>query len=167
MTTLIAIDPGQMTGVFVGGYSETEPLERTAYAQIPGGLAGFSEWLSHKFEVGYIWDTIVSEKFSTRPMSRQYKLEELEPIRIEGMLAWVFEQEIVWQAPAKMVLRQGSTQAERKRKSDDVLRDGGLWLTGKDVDYKDANDANAAAKHALAYMRSIKHAPTLAHYFQR
>ena len=62
-----------------------------------------------------------------------------------------------------MVLRNGATQAERKRNSDNVLRETGWWLTGSDpnVNYKDANDANAAAKHALAYMRSIGHEPTI------
>lgn len=166
MTTLIAIDPGQMSGVFMGWFDDSVPLTRMSFIQMPGGLAGMEQVIRDLGGDLKQFDVVVSEKFSTRPMSRQYKLEELEPIRIEGMIQWL-RSDTVWQAPAKMVLRQGSTQAERKRKSDDVLRDGGLWLTGKDVDYKDANDANAAAKHALAYMRSIKHAPTLAYYFQR
>jgi hypothetical protein len=38
----------------------------------------------------------------------------------------------------------------------------GLWSTGKkDIGKKDANDVNAAQKHALAYLRSIGHQPTL------
>lgn len=166
LTTLIAIDPGQMSGVFIGKFDEVSQLRRLGYAQVPGGFAGIAEWFDSQIDAGFTWDVVVSEKFSTRPMSRQYKLEELEPIRIEGLIQWL-RPDVVWQAPAMMVLRQGDTQAQRKRNSDDVLRRGGLWLTGKDVNYKDANDANAAAKHALAYMRSIKHAPTIAHYFQR
>lgn len=166
MTKLIAIDPGQMSGVFMGWYDEVTPLSRMSYVQMPSGRAGMAQVIRNLGGNLEQFDVVVCEKFSTRPMNRQYRLEELEPIRIEGMIEYVHPG-VVWQPPGMMVLRQGQTQAERKRKSDDVLREGGLWLTGKDVDYKDANDANAAAKHALAYMRSIRHAPTLAYYFQQ
>lgn len=166
MTTLIAIDPGQMSGYFIGHYGPNTPLARTEFGMVPGGFEGIADIIANGLDGLEHFDVVVCEKFSTRPMSRQYKLEELEPIRIEGLVSWL-RPDTVWQAPAMMVLRQGDTQAQRKRNSDDVLRRGNLWLTGTDVSYKDANDANAAAKHALAYMRSIKHAPTLAHYFQR
>lgn len=166
----MAIDPGMMSGIFLGSFGQHEPLVRLAFDQVPGGQGGLAQALTRRFceydisNYGPV-DVLVVEKFSTRPMNRQYRLEELEPIRIEGMLA-DRRHDIVWQPPAMMVLRQGQSQAERKRRSDDVLRQSGLWLTGKDVDYKDANDANAAAKHALSYMRSIRHTPTLKHYFQ-
>lgn len=156
MTFLMVVDPGMASGFFFGEYDAMSPLLRTGYAQIPGGLKGVMGYVS-----GLHPEIIVSEKFAPRPIGgRQYKLDELEPIRIEGFLEMVWPN-IIWQRPAAMVLREGATQAERKRKSDDILRRNGWWLTGKDVGLKDANDANAAAKHALAYMRSIGHMPTL------
>lgn len=156
MTKLIAIDPGMTSGVFVGEYDDLAPLLRTGYAQIPGGIKGFAAW----FIANRIWllDTIICEKFVPLPMARSWKLDELEPIRIEGMLD---AYNPVWQRSMAMVLRDGATQAARKKNSDDLLRRNGWWLTGKDVGLKDANDANAAAKHALAYMRSIGHMPTI------
>lgn len=159
MTTLMVVDPGQMSGYFYGEFSESKPLTRLGYKQVPGGSLGF-----HAFMEGRRADVVVSEKFAPRPIgNRLYKLEELEPLRIEGWLE-IEHPNIIWQPPSAMVLKNGSSQAERKRNSDDVLRRNGWWLTGKNVDYKDANDANAAAKHALAYMRSIRHAPTIDAY---
>lgn len=157
---LVAIDPGMATGVFVGEYDETTPLLRTGFIQIPGGLPAFSDWFIENLTYydSAKWDVLVCEKFAPRPMARTLKLDELEPIRIEG---WLYEYSPEWQRPGAMVLKDGATQAERKRNSDDVLRRNGWWLTGKDVGLKDANDANAAAKHALAYMRSIGHAPSI------
>lgn len=156
MTTLMVVDPGQMSGVFFGEFDAATPLMRTGYMQVPGGIQGLVRALS-----GAHPEVVVSERFSPRPNGgRQYHLNELEPIRIEGWIEIMFPR-VIWQTPGAMVLKSGATQAERKRRSDDVLRSAGWWLTGKDVDYKDANDANAAAKHALAYMRSIGHAPTI------
>jgi hypothetical protein len=161
MTTyLTVIDPGMTSGFFFGTYDDMTPLFRTGFRQLPGGATAFDEYMQELDDEGHAWDIIVCEKFAPRPMARTLKLEELEPIRIEGMLQKGFEH-IHWQRPAAMVLRQGDTQAARKKNSDDLLRRNGWWLTGKDVGLKDANDANAAAKHALAYMRSIGHMPTI------
>ena len=160
MTKLIAIDPGMTSGVFVGEYDDMSPLLRTGYAQIPGGIKGFSRWMDDAYP-DIFGATVVCEKFVPLPMARSWKLDELEPIRIEGLLYDYWTDRIVWQRSMAMVLRDGATQAERKKNSDDLLRRNGWWLTGKDVGLKDANDANAAAKHALAYMRSIGHMPTI------
>jgi hypothetical protein len=155
------------TGVFVGEYDDTTPLFRTGFIQIPGGIEGFSRWLFDNM-LGYseergeyaLWDRMVCEKFNPHPMARSWKLDELEPIRIEGFL---YQWNPKWQKPGAMALKDGPnwTQAQRKRASDDLLRRNGWWLTAKDTGLKDANDANAAAKHALAYMRSIGHMPTI------
>ena len=161
MTTyLTVIDPGMTSGFFFGNYSDLQPLVRTGFRQLPGGAAAFDSYMQELDDEGHEWDIIVCERFTPRPVARAWRLAELEPIRIEGMLEKGFEH-IVWQRPAAMVLRDGKDQAERKRLSDDVLRRNGWWLTGKDVGLKDANDANAAAKHALAYMRSIGHMPSI------
>ena len=158
MTTLMAIDPGMMSGYFYGEFDELTPLMRIGYKQIPGGSKGLFDFLQ-----GRIADVVVCEKFTPRPNGgRQFRLDEFEPIRIEGWME-VFYPNVAWQKPAAMVLRNGATQTERKRSSDNVLRETGWWLTGSDpnVNYKDANDVNAAAKHALAYIRSIGHEPTI------
>lgn len=163
MTTLLAIDPGMRTGLFFGQYTESTPLMRTGFLQLDGGLGGFKPWLEKQFNKGMDWDVWVCEKFVPLPMARSFKLAELEPIRIEGMLEWVSD-EVIFQRSGAMVLANepNATTARRKKLSDDVLKRAGWWLTGKrDLNMSDANDANAAAKHALAYMRSIGHEPTI------
>lgn len=147
------------SGLFWGHYNLLTPLTRDGFAQVPGGLDGVMDFLE---ELDLYHDVIVCERFDPRPMARQFRTAELEPIRVEGAVKRAYRSwEIVWQRPASMVLAGGDTQAERKRKSDDILRRNGWWLTGKDVGLADANDANAAAKHALAYMRNIGHEPSI------
>lgn len=155
-----------MSGIFWGEYDDDTPLTRTGYMQVPGALEGLLNELYPN--PGECWldefDAVVCEKFTPRPKEAQWKLEELEPIRIEGAIFLASGGRVHWQDPGRMVLASGKDQAARKRSGDDVLRRAGWWLTGRDVNYKDANDVNAAAKHALAYMRSIRHEPTIDAY---
>lgn len=184
---LLTIDPGMATGIVLGYYTDDEPYERLARWQVEGGLDGFKKWFwryhyepypdgTSEFELTGGWAvvteedgymeiiegdvTVVSEKFVPLPAPRSFKLNELEPIRIEGALD-VMVDDVVWQRSSAMVLAGGDTPAQRKKNSDDVLRRMGLWSTGKEVHYKDANDVNSAQKHAIAYLRSIEHKPTL------
>jgi hypothetical protein len=165
------------TGIVLGKFDDDTEYERIARWQFDGGLEGFKDW--YRVNRYYYYDgwefhidtgilepldsdvIIVCEKFVPLPAPRSFKLNELEPIRIEGALA-SFHENIVWQRSSAMVLTGGESTAERKKNSDDVLRGMGLWTTGKDVGMKDANDVNSAQKHAIAYLRSIGHAPTLA-----
>ncbi len=176
MNYVLSIDPGMRTGIILGRYSDETPYERIDFWQIDGGLEGLIPWLRehhdpeyqrwyfYPHEVGHMDFTVVCEKFVPirSKVARTFKTEELEPIRIEGALRMELGDTIVWQRSSAMVLAGGETPAERKRNSDDVLRNAGLWLTGKkDLGMSDANDANAAQKHAIAYMRSLKHEPTM------
>lgn len=187
MTYLLTIDPGMSTGITLGRYAPDAAYERLGFWQVEGGLKGFYRWLlDHYWEQdpesagmafgGATWEfpyvpafyardtVVVCEKFVPLPAPRTFKTAELEPIRIEGAVE-VLLGDVVWQRAAMMVLAGGDTPAKRKRASDDVLRAGGLWVTGmKDLGMKDANDVISAQKHALAYLRSIKHQPTIEKY---
>lgn len=173
------------TGIVLGKFDDDTAYERIARWQFDGGLDGFKDWYrvhryyhydGWEFHIYDGWEfhidggllempvsevIIVCEKFVPLPAPRSFKLNELEPIRIEGALT-SFHENIVWQRSSAMVLTGGESTAGRKKNSDDVLRDMGLWTTGKDIGMKDANDVNSAQKHAIAYLRSIGHAPTLA-----
>lgn len=166
MTFLLSVDPGMATGIVLGKFTEDTAYERLERWQIEGGLPGFREWRGRD---GYPWTSMsevvwVVEKFVPLPMARTFKLQELEPIRIEGAIEMAGI-EAVWQRAASMVLAGGDTPAQRKRRSDDRLRALGLWSTptnmGKDYTLKDTNDINSAQKHAISYLRSINHKPTL------
>ena len=188
MTYLLSIDPGMSTGIVFGQFEPTTPYERLGFWLVEGGLAGFLSWLWARynpddsgwwkvrvFDPGidpYELQTMVKvcEKFVPLQSDRTFRVDELEPIRIEGALEILLGEEPIWQRSAAMVLSQVGVRdtmtarqkaAARKKASDNVLREAGLWLTGKQVGCKDANDVNAAQKHAIAYLRSIKHKPTV------
>lgn len=160
MTYLLTIDPGMSTGITLGHYTESTRYERTQFWQVEGGLAGFRQWRDRYYRRKLGRWTVVCEKFVPLPAPRTFKTQELEPIRIEGVVEDTML-DVVWQRAASMVLAGGTTPAQRKRASDDVLRRLGLWTTGSMVGMKDANDVNSAQKHAIAYLRSIKHRPTI------
>lgn len=176
MTYLLSIDPGMSTGIVLGRFEDNTEYERLEFWQVEGGLPGLRAWLDIHFNetdsgwwkfrdiFPYVIEsyevTIVCEKFIPWPAPRSFKLNELEPIRIEGVIEDRFDPEVVWQPATAMVLAGGDTKPQRKRNSDDVLRRMGLWTTGKDVGMKDSNDVNSAQKHAIAYLKNIGHEPT-------
>lgn len=174
MTYLLTIDPGMSTGIVLGQFTEATPYERIGRWQIEGGLEQLAWWVMYHFDDDLGWWSfskenagfhvtdvvVVCEKFVPLPAPRTFKTQELEPIRIEGALQMALET-VVWQRAGAMVLAGGDTPAKRKRASDDVLRRLGLWSTGSQIGMKDANDVNSAQKHAIAYLRSIKHEPTM------
>lgn len=188
MTYLLSIDPGMSTGIVLGRFTNTK-YERLHYWHLEGGLPAFRDWHNahwmeahtvygeewyfpeHRREPSFLPNqlTTVCEKFVPLPAPRTFKVAELEPIRIEGAVE-ALGMDPVWQRSSAMVLsNEGVTAgmtakqktARRKKASDDVLRRAGLWLTGKQVGHTDANDVNAAQKHALAYLRSINHLWTI------
>lgn len=176
---VLSIDPGLSTGIVLGHYTETEPYVRDAFWQVEEGLPGFKRWLKVHWDVlGYWWfpeaaaetfgfpePTVVVEQFVPLASARAFKVEELEPIRIEGAIE-ALEIAAVWQRAGAQVLAGGDTPAQRKKASDDLLRRAGLWTTGKMVNMPDSNDVNSAQKHGMHYMAfDLKHEPTMKAYF--
>lgn len=164
MIPVFAIDPGWMTGIIVGEYSDTTPLEVNRILQVDGGLEGVADDLT-RLRVANPSARVVCERFAPRPMAGSYKLRELEPLRIEGFVRATWGPNVTWQTPSAMLIG-GGKGPEGKRNADNILRAGKLWSTGKTVGQKDANDANAAMKHLLAFMRNIEHEPTIERYLK-
>lgn len=167
----MSIDPGLSTGLAVGHYTEDTPLKITGRQQFAGGLQGFLEW-----QGGDIWDLadgsvlVISEKFTPRPNEKfNLTLKSVEPLRIEGALVAMGMMpdypDPRWRSPAAQYFSGGANLTERKKKSRQFLKDHDLYITGKDVGQKDADDAISATLHLIAYMRHINHLPTLKHYF--
>ena len=189
MTHLLVIDPGKSTGITLGYYDDTTPYERIAYWQIERGLAGFKDWWYARYAndaFNYIKpDTksefwipmsdiiLVTEKFTPRQHSGfNLTLDSVEPLRIEGVLEYLGvmppydKTEKRWQQPQLQYFCGGKSKIEKRRKSKDWLKEHGLYLTGKYVGCKDAEDVISSQLHAFAYLRGIKHRPTLLHYFR-
>jgi hypothetical protein len=148
--SIVSYDPGLVTGVAQGVFSDTEPL------RVLGGVAltydeiieGFSNLLEVKF------DHVVSEKFVAR--TDNSFVPDLTPVRVEGILDLAYERDINWRLRTK-----------KAQVPDSILKEHGLWVTGKDVDWTDGRDVNDAIIHMLGYVAfDLRHAPTLREYFQ-
>lgn len=156
MSQVLAIDPGMSTGITLMEYIIGERPTIVAQYQIEGGLEGQASqidgilsWLPYDAEV-------VCERFTPRPVAFSYRLDELEPLRFEGWLACkVGDWGITWQDPPQRKLIKTLPETEK------FLQANGYWATGTDVGCKDANDANSATMHALAYIRNQAHRATI------
>lgn len=166
MTYLLSIDPGLSSGVALGTYSATEPYRRVGAWQPRGGTLGFSEWWAREGQ--YLEpNEIICERFSTRqPLSH----DAAEPLRVEG---WLVGEGIMppypgsgWVEPAEMYFMAAPSDPLRvkKKKAQDFLKRHGLWATGKAYGHADGADVNSATLHAIALLRTRRHAPTLGAY---
>lgn len=170
----LAIDPGLSTGVVLFSWTDDEPYKRVAAWQLIGGAAGLCEFLetqgfvsSREAGLTRFLDlpihALVVERFTPQG-NTAYSLTEasVEPLRCEGALIGlgVRDQDIAWQRPAAQYFMGGRGEAAKKA-SREFLKAHGLYLTGKMVGARDADDAISATLHSLAWMRSARHRPTL------
>lgn len=162
MSMILSIDPGQNTGIALGSYSAITPYTLDYRWQVHGGVEGFINWWESNTErVGWA-DTIVCESFELRRTNTFQA--DIEPKAIEGALR-VFthysDYEIAWQTAAQKASLIGypesaDTADKRQRLRYEFLDRFGLFKAGTEND-----DSNDAITHALVYLRSVKHAPTL------
>lgn len=173
MNYILSIDPGVETGWALGAYGQSQPYELRASGQIIGGLAGFRRWFSCRPD-DRVWNAalqdLICEKFVPLAGEFSFTLDSLEPLRIEGYLIGTGRMPdypaVCWQRASCQVLMGGKNLAERKRNSDDLLKEHGLWQTGANLERPNANDANSAIKHALWYLKNtLAHEPTLDEYW--
>ncbi len=155
MTDILSFDPGMSTGLVRANVTSGSLPRLEEVSQIEGGLEGLEEagvlnYLRQK-------TTVISELFSPRQMARSYRLEELEPLRIEGWL--VAHREIIFRRPEQRHLFNRND--DNFKRSAAFLGWAGYWTTGSEVKLKDANDANSAMMHLFAYLRNQKHRPTI------
>lgn len=110
--------------------------------------------------------TVVVEKFTARGSGNgfSYRTDALEPLRVEGAILAMGIRPI-WRSPQHQYIAGGKGSEAKKRQAA-WLKEHGFYVTGKTVGCKDADDARSATAHALSYLRSIKHKPTLDKYFR-
>ena len=146
MTTLLALDPGKTTGASWWYYDEKSPLTLLKYEQIKGGLSGVVD----KFTAipPSIYDVIVCESFK---LDGRTPNPDVTPLQIEGVLSYCSN---IYLVP--VVFQANNMKAHA---TDEFLKKHNLWFKGEP-------HATDSARHAIAYMKRIKHRPTLEHYFK-
>lgn len=165
--TLLSIDPGLSSGVTLWEYGDSKPAELLKSWQVEGGIEGFLEWNTYNDRYT---DDVVVEKFTPR---QSLTLASAEPLLIEGALITLGYvppyqpggKNVNWQHPAQMYFTGGDDLAAKKKRAHKWLKDKGLYVTGKDVGCKDANDVRSSMLHAMVWFRTRRHMPTLKHYF--
>lgn len=150
----LAFDLGAMNGISLGRYTDTTAWELLDCWQFYGGAQALSDWVKyvnpHKITQGA---TIIAEKFVLR---NNPFVADLEGVRGEGVLVHYWgEDRILWQ------LRNCKIISGDKKSSDQIIKDAGLWKTGKAFGTKDARDYHDTILHSLWRMKSWRHEPTI------
>lgn len=169
----LSVDPGMSTGVCLFSWGHDQPFSRDLVWQFDGGAGGLHKFLDEKDlrvegdqlpRFGDIkLDAIIVEKFTPRG-GPGFSLTQAaaEPLRGEGVLiGHQLEPFISWAEPSAQYFMGGTNLADRKKRAREFLKKHDLHLTGRLVQQKDADDAISATLHAVAFMRKIKHKPTL------
>lgn len=137
---VIGQDPGGTTGVAVLRYTDNTPPELVYLHQIPDGREGFFYFFVGT-DVGEGTDCVsVSEKWETREGIHS---ANLEPVYIEGVQYAIWIDQTIYQSPRV-----------KNMVGDEFLKANNLWTEGK-------RHQMDALLHALYYLRSIGHEPTL------
>ena len=137
---VIGQDPGGTTGVALLRYTDNTAPELVYLHQIPDGREGFFYFFVGS-DVGEGTNFVsVSEKWETREGIHS---ANLEPVYIEGVQYAIWVDQTHYQSPrVKTVI------------GDEFLKINNLWTEGK-------RHQMDALLHALYYLRSIGHEPTL------
>lgn len=187
MTTqyILSIDSGMSSGFALGKFDNENPYQLVKAWQIEGGLDGLLRWLPSNPSLkpdlmdGDLYEhfglngrlvqdrfVVVAEKF--QPINHEnYALtrDSVEPLRCEGALIALGVMphfpHPTWRQPKEMYLYGGRTLGEKKKRAYAFLKANQMYVTGKTVGCKDANDARSAILHGISYAsRVLKHEPT-------
>lgn len=139
---MLALDPGKTTGWSFWEYGETTPATCLKHGQVEDGLDGYLEHID-KMEA----DIIVAEQFI---LDGRTPNPDVTPLKIEGALASYSHGLNV-----PLVLQRNNF---KKHVSNELLKEHGLYWKGEP-------HAMDSARHALAYLKTQHHYPTLEKYF--
>jgi hypothetical protein len=174
----LAIDPGVSTGICLFSWDDYTPIHILHVWHLPDGASGTAaalDWINVGVKDGVLMmgekeiDALVVEKFTPRPNANfNHTRKSTEPLRVEGVLIGRgFEPFIQWAEPKQQYF-MGDSQLpldEKKRLAKEFLKEHGMYVTGKAVGKKDADDAISATLHAVSWMRRKRHMPTMEKLF--
>lgn len=145
---VIAIDAGASTGMTTARVDENGIVEILKIDQFVADWDTTVTYIRQQVD-GFITRgeevQLVAEQFDLRPHNRF--VADLTPVKINATLEYLLSlsgtiEPIVWQTPGMA----------KKLVTDEVLKNLGWYVTGKDVGYKDANDAKDSLRHLVYYL---------------
>lgn len=141
--TLVAVDPGDTTGVAVISYTKGAIVNVSSY-NVAGGLAGFvDDWAL----LGWDPSVVVCEKFIVRP----HFVGDSEALKIEGFLSGSWCGRVVFQQPSlKGTLFPRVGEAKRFGLLRELFPDG----------HRPSSHELDAVTHGLLWLRNRGHQPT-------
>ena len=146
--SIISFDPGRVTGVAIGHFDDRTPLEVTDVEEVtyPSFING--DYVAFNI----LNDIVISEVFIARNTPF---VPDLTGVRVEGIIEYL-DPRVIWRPASK-----------KAQVPDQLLKDHGLWRTGKKMDWEDGRDVNDAIIHMLGYVAfDLRHGPTLRKYFR-
>lgn len=153
----VAIDAGVSTGIVIAGAHTDGSIEILHYDQFVCDnhidtvttITSAVEDIAIELGLFQCHFTIIMEQFDLRPQNKF--IADLTTVKVNAALEyeltwhWTLAEEIIYQTPA---------QAKGLVKNS-ALKNLGWYLTGKQVNAKDANDVNDAMRHLVYYL--VKH----------
>lgn len=142
MRTILALDPGKTTGWSYWEYDDETPAQCIVWGQTINGVQGYIEEHFDKTP-----DLIVSEQFV---LDGRTPNPDITPLQIEGVIlaqANVHNLQVVFQR-----------NNFKKHVDNELLKKHRLYWAGN-------QHAMDSSRHALAYLKTTMHMPTLKHYF--
>lgn len=183
----LSIDPGKENGICLFRYDE-EGFRVVRLWQFPGGAEMLHAWCvgnnlgpgsgglmmttridSDGDPVDVYLDALVVEKFTPHDNEGfSLTLDSVEPLVGEGVLiAHNLKQFITWRQPSQQYFMGPSTNPlpVKKKLAKRFLETHDLLPKGSQFGRKDPNDAISATLHAVAWLRHIRHMPSINQLF--
>lgn len=133
----LTLDPGGATGWSKWRREEGKHPERTAIGTVAGGVLGFIDHLDALLES---IDCVICEAFNLDDRTED---PDVQAVHVEGALILACVQ--------RGIPLHWSPTSRKAAIRNDVLKQLGLWVTGRDVHHGKGDHANDSQRHALAY----------------
>lgn len=162
MAYIYGIDPGAVTGITLGQYTNDQPFRIHNQWEVDFGALGFRDWWRQNAHLRYqspgaeFDATFVVERFDLN-MGNEFKAD-LTGVQVEGaVMALIDPNLVVWHS---------RSQKQKAGMYDAILKKNNMWTKGSSVNWTDGRDVNDATIHCLEYLRTHNHMPTLRKYFR-
>lgn len=154
MSRIVSIDPGGATGIAYGHYDDETPYTLDHVLVVSNDVDGLADlyWnaSSNNPLFAHTGDDLIVENYIM-----DHGPQDPIALQVIGFIRGVAEADVIFRR-----------RSDKALVPDKVLKDHGLWQTGKTVGWTDGRDANDAIIHAIGWLAfKQRHQPTLARYY--